>query len=359
MLTVDDLRVAYGGYSAVRDVNFHVEQGEFFTLLGPSGCGKTTTLRTIAGLETPTGGVIRIDGDDVFNSGRQIVVPTHRRNISMVFQSYAIWPHMTVFENVSFPLETRGLKRAETRSKVQSALEVVGLGKFADRPATQLSGGQQQRVALARAIVKESKLLLLDEPLSNLDAKLREQMRFELRDLQGRIDTTAIYVTHDQEEALTMSDRIALMRNGEIIELGTPKELYLTPKNVFTARFLGQANLVRCHACERNGDSYRAMTAFGFIISVNPIEEPAQARWMMVRPEHVEIASDGFEGSNCLTGTIRSATFTGRFVEYVVDIAGQEIRAVVLTATLHEVGQEVGVRMPPERVLFLEMDEDE
>jgi iron(III) transport system ATP-binding protein len=242
---------------------------------------------------------------------------------------------------------------------VQSALEVVGLGRFADRPATQLSGGQQQRVALARAIVKESKLLLLDEPLSNLDAKLREQMRFELRDLQARIDTTAIYVTHDQEEALTMSDRIALMRNGEIIELGTPKELYLTPKNVFTARFLGQANLVPCRACERNGDSYRAMTAFGFIISAIPIGDPAQARWMMVRPEHVEIASDGYEGSNCLVGTIRSATFTGRFVEYVVDIAGQEIRAVVLTATLHEVGQEVGVRMPPERVLFLAMDEDE
>jgi iron(III) transport system ATP-binding protein len=359
MLTVNNLRVAYGGYRVVHDVSLSVAQGEFFTLLGPSGCGKTTTLRTVAGLETPTGGVIRIDGDDVFNSELQIAVPTNRRDISMVFQSYAIWPHMTVFENVSFPLEAKGVKRAEARNKVRNALEVVGLGNFADRPATQLSGGQQQRVALARAIVKESKLLLLDEPLSNLDAKLREQMRFELRDLQTRIDTTAIYVTHDQEEALTMSDRIALMRAGKIVELGTPKELYLTPKNVFTARFLGQANLVPCHACERNGDSSRAMTPLGFIISSNTVEDPVQARWMMVRPEHVEIESNESEGSNRLAGTIRSATFTGRFVEYVVEVAGQEIRAVVLTATLYEVGRKVSVHMPTERVIFLANDASE
>jgi len=244
MLTLSELRMdyplGYGTVAALQGISLEVAAGEFFTLLGPSGCGKTTVLRSIAGLETPTGGAIRIAGDTVFSAEQGINVPPNRRDISMVFQSYAIWPHMTVGANVAFPLEGTRLSRAERNAEVQRALDLVGLGGHAERPAPLLSGGQQQRVALARAFVKNAKLLLLDEPLSNLDAKLREQMRDELRDLQKRVGTTTVYVTHDQDEALAMSDRIAMMRDGRVVEIGSPEDLYLRPRKRFTAEFLGR-----------------------------------------------------------------------------------------------------------------------
>ncbi|RZJ17560.1 MAG: ABC transporter ATP-binding protein, partial [Haliea sp.] len=246
MVDIQDLWLTYPGAAnpSVHGISLSIQSGEFLTLLGPSGCGKTTTLRSVAGLETPTTGTISIGGKPVFSSAPKCNVPTHARDIAMVFQSYAIWPHMTVGQNVAFPLDVMKLPREESRRRVAEALDMVGLGSYAERSATQLSGGQQQRVAIARALVRRSAVMLLDEPLSNLDAKLREQMRVELRDLLKQVGMTAIYVTHDQEEALMLSDRIVLMNAGRLVEIGTPRSLYLSPVSVFGATFLGAAEVV-------------------------------------------------------------------------------------------------------------------
>src|SRR5687767_9366409 len=239
MLQVTELRKTFhtdrGGVRAVEDISFTVEEGRFFTLLGPSGCGKTTTLRCLAGLERPESGTIRLD--DRVLSGDARFVPTHARDIGMVFQSYAIWPHMSVFDNVAFPLEVAEPRpgKPEIARAVAEALALVGLEGLEDRPAPQLSGGQQQRLALARALVRKPKLLLLDEPLSNLDAKLRERMRIELRQLQRRLGITTIYVTHDQGEALFLSHRIAVMHAGKIVQEGAPRDLYREPASGFVA----------------------------------------------------------------------------------------------------------------------------
>src|SRR5437773_8359090 len=248
MLQVTMLRKTFtterGGVRAVEDVSFTVEEGQFYTLLGPSGCGKTTTLRCVAGLERTDEGRIVVDGRIVSSHSPNVFVPPHKRDIGMVFQSYAIWPHMTVFENVAFPLRVskQRVSRSEISRRVEEALSLVELGGYGGRMATQLSGGQQQRLALARALVREPKLLLLDEPLSNLDAKLRERMRFELRELQRRLRITTLYVTHDQIEALSMSNVIAVMNAGVIVQEGAPREIYLQPKSKFVANFIGSTN---------------------------------------------------------------------------------------------------------------------
>jgi iron(III) transport system ATP-binding protein len=248
LLKVQNLRKSFaserGLVDAVADVSFEVASGEFFTLLGPSGCGKSTTLRCVAGLERITSGLIEIDGEAVATGTR--FVEANRRPISMVFQSYAIWPHMTVQENVMFPLSYRGSKsnKAERRERAMEALKLVQLDHLADRDAPYLSGGQQQRVALARSLVVRPKLLLLDEPLSNLDAKLREEMRFEIKELTNRLGISTIYVTHDQAEALSMSDRIAVMSGGKILQLGTPREIYLEPVSPSVARIAGNVNVI-------------------------------------------------------------------------------------------------------------------
>src|ERR1700742_535535 len=251
MIRIDALHKRYpdqdAAVSAVDDVSVEIAQGELYTLLGPSGCGKTTTLRCVAGLERPDAGLIALGERVLFDASRGIAVPLNQRGIGMVFQSYAIWPHMTVFENIAFPLRVaRGRRygRDEIRKLVDQALGTVGLGGYGDRPATRLSGGQQQRVALARAIVHHPQLLLLDEPLSNLDASLREEMRAELRRLQQQIGITAIYVTHDQAEALAMSDLIAVMDHGRIVQFGEPRAIYFRPENEFVASFIGAANLL-------------------------------------------------------------------------------------------------------------------
>src|SRR5471032_852649 len=237
MLKVEGLVKAYatpeGPVQAVKGVSFDVPQGAFFTLLGPSGCGKTTTLRCVAGLEQPSGGTISIAGTVVADAARGIHVPAYRRDIGMVFQSYAIWPHMDVFGNVAYPLRVRKPRppRGEIQERVMEALRLVGMAAMARRSATKLSGGQQQRVAFARALVRHPKLLLLDEPLSNLDAKLREQMRFELQELVARVAITTLYVTHDQSEALAMSDTVAVMSDGIIAQSGRPREVYTKPRN--------------------------------------------------------------------------------------------------------------------------------
>jgi ABC-type Fe3+/spermidine/putrescine transport system ATPase subunit len=244
-IEVKDLVVQYGHVTAVRGVSFAVRPGEQLTLLGPSGCGKTTTLRAIAGLEPPTSGEIVIGGAPVFSSAKRINVSAERRGLSMVFQSYAIWPHMTVFDNVAYGLRVRRLGAREIADKVRWALEMVQMGDFAERSASKLSGGQQQRVALARAFVFSPSVLLFDEPLSNLDAKLREEMRIELRELQHRVGITSVYVTHDLEEALAISDRIVVMRDGAIEQIGTPFEIYNFPRDAFGADFVRSANLIR------------------------------------------------------------------------------------------------------------------
>jgi ABC-type Fe3+/spermidine/putrescine transport system ATPase subunit len=243
-IEVENLEVSFGAVPAVRGVSFTVLHGEQLTLLGPSGCGKTTTLRAIAGLERPVAGEIRIDGAPIYSAARNINVPAEKRGMSMVFQSYAIWPHMSVFDNVAYGLRVRREAATAIRDKVMQALALVQMQALADRRASQLSGGQQQRVALARAFVFQPSVLLFDEPLSNLDAKLRADMRIELRELQHRLGITSVYVTHDLEEALAMSDRIVVMRDGLVEQTGTPDEIYGLPRSAFVADFIGSANLV-------------------------------------------------------------------------------------------------------------------
>src|SRR5215216_151755 len=244
-IEIEDLQIRYGPVLAVKGISFRVVAGEQLTLLGPSGCGKTTTLRAIAGLERPSSGAIRIGGAPVYASAEGINIPAEKRGLSMVFQSYAIWPHMTVFENVAYGLRVRRKSRQEILTRVREALALVQMVPYENRPASALSGGQQQRVALARACVFQPSVLLFDEPLSNLDAKLRADMRIELRELQHRLGITSVYVTHDLEEALAMSDRIVVMRNGVVEQVGSPSEIYNLPSNTFVADFVGSANLIR------------------------------------------------------------------------------------------------------------------
>jgi iron(III) transport system ATP-binding protein len=358
MLRVADLSKVYGqgrtAIAGVNDVGFAVAPGEFFTLLGPSGCGKTTTLRSIAGLEQPSAGEIEINGKLVFSAARRIRVPTAQRDIAMVFQSYAVWPHMTIGENVAFPLEAQRLPAAQIGRRVDEALAMVGLEGMAARPAPLLSGGQQQRVALARAIVKGAPVLLLDEPLSNLDAKLREQMRRELRDLQRRIGTTAIYVTHDQEEALSLSDRIAVMHGGAIVELDTPQRLYFSPRTAFTARFIGQTDLWPSRVLERSAEALLVESPFGPLRSHCFPETLAATISLVVRPEHIEIGDAApAGGSNVVQGTIAQVAFSGRLVEYVVQVADTPMRVQGTSGKLWPAGATVRLHLPPERCIVV------
>jgi iron(III) transport system ATP-binding protein len=249
LITIKNLTKSFNGKEstsrALKGISLDVADGEIFTLLGPSGCGKTTTLRSIAGLEKPDGGEIWIGDKLVFSSERQLSLPPEKRDIGMVFQSYAIWPHMTVAENVAYPLISKKVQKKEIEKRVDEILELVGLSKMKNRPTPNLSGGQQQRVALARALIYKPKVLLFDEPLSNLDAKLREQMREEIKNLQRRIGITAVYVTHDQEEALAISDRIAVFNEGNIEQMSKPYELYENPQSHFVAEFIGSANFLK------------------------------------------------------------------------------------------------------------------
>ncbi len=358
MLAIDGLRLDYdlgaNVYQALKGVDFAVAAGEFFTLLGPSGCGKTTTLRSVAGLEYPTGGSIRIAGAPVFDAEAGIRVPPNRRALSMVFQSYAIWPHMTVGANVAFPIETERLTQAERTERVRRALDMVGLGQHLERPASLLSGGQQQRVALARALVRDTNLLLLDEPLSNLDAQLREQMRGELRDLQRRVGKTTLYVTHDQDEALSMSDRLALMRAGEIVELGTPDELYFRPKRRFTAEFLGQTMVLPGEPLGPQGAGYAIATGIGTVVAGARAEVGPRARSVAIRPEHVHLTTEPPPAVNGWTGRVAERRFSGRLVEYQIEVGGQRLAVQTLSHTLAPVGAEITVVFPCERCLLLE-----
>ncbi len=300
------------GFIAVRGVSFTIATGEFFTLLGPSGCGKTTTLQCIAGLETPDAGEIAIADTTVFSSRDRIDVPANRRDLGMVFQSYAIWPHMTVFDNVAFPLiyGHRRTPAADVRGKVTRALELVKLASLADRPSPFLSGGQQQRVALARALVHEPRLLLLDAPLSNLDARLRDEMRVELRQLTRLLDMTTIYVTHDQVEALAMSDRIALMRDGVIVQEGPPRDVYFHPRETFVAEFLGSANIIHGRMVKR-GVADTPLGRFGCSTSADIA--PGAAVDLVIRAEGFRLcdSADPQGAPNRIEGLADSVSFIG------------------------------------------------
>ena len=318
---------------AVDGVTFDVREGELFTLLGPSGCGKTTTLRSVAGLETPDAGRIAVGGQAVYDGAAGIDVPVNRRGLGMVFQSYAIWPHMSVFDNAAFPLRVgprrRRPSKAQVRERVERTLEVTGLLPYAARPATNLSGGQQQRLALARAMVTEPSLMLLDEPLSNLDAKLRDSMRAELQRLQRDLGLTSVYVTHDQVEALVMSSRIAVMSEGKVMQIGTPDEIYRKPANQFVAEFVGVANFVHAVVRDRSGGELQLSTDHGAIWVSSDEAHPAGTQLLVsIRPEAMRLHPDGDAGqeANQMVGTVLSRAFHGDTMQYVVGVGTGEFK---------------------------------
>jgi iron(III) transport system ATP-binding protein len=355
MIHVKDLQKSFAGargeVRALRGVSFEVGKGELFTLLGPSGCGKTTTLRCIAGLEQPLAGEILIDGHPVFSASSGVFIPPERRNIGMVFQSYAIWPHMTVFQNVAYPL-AREASRAEIRERVARILDRLSLGPLSDRLAPNLSGGQQQRVALARALVAQPQVLLLDEPLSNLDAKLREQMRFELKALQESFGITTVYVTHDQEEALALSDRIGLMHEGALVEVGSPADLYLRPAHRVTADFLGTSNFIHAEV-ERNGsqpwDEMLVATAIGAFAAQRSAEwQPGMGAQLFFRPESVEIVEEKTHaGGNSTSGVVERVTFLGNSADVILRCNNLRLRARMHPTRTPTVGTTIHFHVQP------------
>ena len=344
------------GKPAVQDVNLQINAGEFFTLLGPSGCGKTTTLRMIAGFYYPTQGRILFGERDV------TYVPPHRRDTGMVFQNYALFPHLTVFENVAFGLRVRRLPRDEIRRRVAEALAQVRLSGMESRRIDQLSGGQQQRVALARALVIQPALLLLDEPLSNLDAKLRDETRTEIRRLQTASGITAIYVTHDQAEAMAVSDRIAVMEGGKVHQVGTPQEIYHRPATRFVATFIGKNNLLEGEISQVEGDAGLVSIPGLGLLQVDlrrrgqgVLAVPGSRAALAIRPEGVQFISEP-GGPNTFTGRVAGAEFTGAFTEYNLMVGGLRLLAAGSDpdGELRRPGDEVHLRLPPERIYLVE-----
>jgi iron(III) transport system ATP-binding protein len=361
-LVVEDLHLTYktaeGPVRAVRGVTFTVKPGEFYTLLGASGCGKTTVLRCIAGLESPDRGHIAIGDRVAFSGTERIAEPPYRRDIGMVFQSYAIWPHLNVFDNVSFPLVSgrRRFTRQQVYERTMRALNSVHLEELAHRPAPFLSGGQQQRVALARALVAEPTVLLLDEPLSNLDAKLRAEMRIEIKSLVKALEVTTLYVTHDQTEALTMSDRVAVMQEGVFIEEATPKDIYLRPHSAFTAMFLGDTNLLAGRVVgpsHRDGMWHVETEQGSLLCPAGPWLQEQKNMWIACRPEGVIITTDDPRRDNVLTGRIAAAMFAGDQITYSIDLGDQVLQAKSDPFNGLQEGDAVFVQLPPERCLLI------
>ena len=346
---------------AVQSVNLTVAQGELVTFLGPSGCGKTTTLRMVAGFELPTGGAITIQGEDMTN------MPVNKRGIGFVFQNYALFPHMSVYGNVAYGLKARGEKDKDIRDKVKSALDLVGLSNTENRYPNQLSGGEQQRVALARVIVMEPNLLLMDEPLSNLDAKLRLHMRTEIRSLQKKLGITCLYVTHDQSEALTMADRIVVMNKGKVEQVGTPFEIYSNPQSVFVADFIGQANIVELMVASVNEETLTAAIPEGTLFTARALKpdhheltqnlyETGKRAALVIRPENITVGErTGEEGT--FPATLTSAIFVGSHVEYDATLAnGSTVKAMVPFVRgmkIHEAGEAVSLTFDAGSAAFL------
>ncbi len=344
-IEIEDLVIRYGDATAVNGVSFTVGQGEHLTLLGPSGCGKTTTLRAIAGLEVPASGSIKVEGKAMFDGAARINVATEDRGVSMVFQSYAVWPHMTVFDNVAYGLRVRKMSKDEIKANVERALDLVQMRHLGERGASKLSGGQQQRVALARAIAFSPTVVLFDEPLSNLDAKLRAEMRVELRELQQRLGITSVYVTHDQEEALAISDRVIVMNVGVIEQIGTPEEIYNRPKSRFVADFVGSANLIKGRVTGPG-----TFEAEGGIVLRTV--GAASGSEVAVRTAYIDLAPQ--PGDNQLPGTVRQRLFHGDFVQYIVECACGRLIVRRPPVNLLNEGAPVTLSFAPEHTVLLE-----
>ncbi len=356
LLSLNNISKNFGATRAVADVSLDVEHGEFFGLLGPSGCGKTTTLRMIAGLEKPDTGAIEFEGADITN------LPAERRGFGMVFQNYALFPHLNVFENVAFGLRARHKTKPETRERVAGALELVQLPGYGKRQVDELSGGQQQRVAIARAIAIEPALLLFDEPLSNLDVSLREETRSELRELVNRLRLTAVYVTHDQEEAFALCDRISVMVGGKIMQTGQPRELYEQPAEISVARFLGRNNVIKAVRLSSSNTSIGEFKTLegGHTIQLPvkhdelaPLNKPC---FLAIRPEHVVLVDADHPpqmAGNVLPAQIREIVFAGATSTIRVDANGLLLEALVLEPNGLKVGAYCSVVLPTDRLSLL------
>jgi ABC-type Fe3+/spermidine/putrescine transport system ATPase subunit len=348
-LTIQNLCKVYGGVTAADITRLEARRGQLLTLLGPSGCGKTTTLRCIAGLVEPDAGGILVDGRDITR------LPTHKRNLGMVFQNYAIFPHMTVFENVAYGLRSRGLSKGSIRDRVAEALNLVELTGYEARYRHQLSGGQQQRVALARAVVYHPDVLLLDEPFSNLDAKLRKSMRLEVRKLQQRLALTTVFVTHDQQEALSLSDVVAVMNRGKLEQVGTPADVYQRPTSEFVADFIGSTNLIPGVVRAYDGESHQAEVAVGDDATLQVWHDrplvPGGLVKVLCKPEHLRLVADG-----ALFGEISAVAYLGSIIQYQVELADctLEIVAPSDSAPGGAPGDEVRVAMNTEQLRLVE-----
>jgi iron(III) transport system ATP-binding protein len=336
-IRIANLTKRYGKVIAAEAVSFSVGDKEFFSLLGPSGCGKSTVLRCVAGLEEPTEGEIDIGAARVNSTAERIHVPTELRPIGMVFQNYAVWPHMTVQDNVAYPLKLKKLPRSAIEAKLKEALRTVGLERLAERYPSQLSGGEQQRVALARALIKEPEVLLLDEPLSNLDAKLREQMRFELKDLQRRTGIPILYVTHDQSEALAMSDRLAVMNSGHIVQIGTPVEIYAHPADRFVADFIGLMNFLPGRIVSRSGEA--CVVEFLGRHRLEGVERGGLSGECLVavRPEDITLSPSG-----PIRCRVEVRNYSGHLIDYKISADGAVLRVQTSKTAIYQEGEETG-----------------
>jgi spermidine/putrescine transport system ATP-binding protein len=352
-VVLDHLSKRFADVQAVDDISLSIRQGEFFSLLGPSGCGKTTTLRMIAGFERADAGRIRIGDADVTET------PPHLRPVNTVFQSYALFPHLSVEQNVAFGLRFTNVAREEGRRRVTEVLELVRLGGFQRRRPHQLSGGQQQRVALARALVLSPSVLLLDEPLGALDAKLRRELQIELKSIQREVGITFLYVTHDQEEALTMSDRLGVMANGRVEQLGTPREVYERPETAFVADFIGVSNLMRAHS---TGDDRVEVSGVQLAAGAGHTKRTGVVR-LAIRPERVRIEPAGTVGENCIPATIERFVYLGSTTQvYVTLLSGDRLQALVANAQEveeYDVGTPVTARLPSDALRVLTQEEGE
>jgi iron(III) transport system ATP-binding protein len=350
-LKVEHLRKVFAiGRPAIDDVSFRAAAGEIVVLLGPSGCGKTTTLRCVAGLETPTSGEIAIGHELVSAPDRGVLVPPRLRNVGMVFQSYAVWPHMTVRQNVTYPLRQRKVARADQTLKVDEVLELVGLSEYAERPVVALSGGQMQRVALARSLVYQPRLLLLDEPLSNLDAKLRLRLRDDLRRIIKQAGVTALYVTHDQAEAVVLGDRIGVMRDGKLLQIAAPDEIYNRPADMFVANFTGASIALPGRLIDRNGEFGTVETQGGNRLTAWLPAGIAAGHDVNValRPENIRLGVQTTQEPNHFTARVTGQRYQGTQTVYELAALGSRLEALELgTSARYPIGSDVGIQLPP------------
>ena len=358
-ISIRSLLKKFGDLTALNAISFDVAEGEVVSILGPSGCGKTTTLRCVAGLERGDSGQIFIQDRLVSDFSKNYYLPPDQRDIGMVFQSYAIWPHMTVFKNVAYPLVSRRASKDNINKMVKETLSLVGMQDFADRPATKLSGGQQQRVALARALVAEPEVLLLDEPLSNLDAKLRDQTRFEVRQIQRRLGVTALYVTHDQGEAMAISDRIVVMNQGKIEQIGPPKQIYQQPSSTFVADFVGSSNFFDVSILGTGSEGYlMAALNNGQNILIPQTEVKEKKITISLRPQFCTVlpeTASRIEGENRLKGQITRITYFGERSEALIDIGQNRLTVYIPLGMNFNTNDRVQVGFSPQNCIPLKV----